>query len=310
MKQYQDKEWLYKKYWKEMLSIPTIAKLCETNQTTILYWMKKFDISRRSISEAYQNIPKETRKKMGKLFYKGQTAWNKGIPRLKETKLKISESHKGKILSERHKNKISRSLSLLNHNICHLNKKAIEWINGELLGDAGLEVNSKYSASINYGSKYKEYIQYVNNILKSFGINKMGKIRKCQDKNWGNFSYKYRSLSYNRLSSLYKKWYPEGKKIIPKDLELTPITLRQHYIGDGSLAKPARGKNRPYIILCTNGFPISDVKWLVNKLINLGFKAKRQPSANAVYISTYSTKDFLDYIGKCPVKCYEYKWAY
>ncbi|GAJ16965.1 unnamed protein product, partial [marine sediment metagenome] len=38
-----------------------------------------------------------------------------------------------------------------------------------------------------------------------------------------------------------------------------------------------------------------------------GFQCTRE-SDNKIHISTKSTKDFLNYIGPCPVKCYEYKW--
>jgi len=80
-------------------------------------------------------------------------------------------------------------------------------------------------------------------------------------------------------------------------------------IGDGCLKHPKNGK--PYIVLATCGFPIEDVKWLVKELDKLGFKSTRWPSDNTIYISTYSTKDFLKYIGnKSPTKCYDYKFNY
>ena len=62
--------------------------------------------------------------------------------------------------------------------------------------------------------------------------------------------------------------------------------------------------------LSTCGFSISDVEWLISQLNELGFKATRMSSNNVIHISTYSAKAFLNYIGKCPVKCYQYKWNY
>ena len=76
----------------------------------------------------------------------------------------------------------------------------------------------------------------------------------------------------------------------------------------GYLAHPL--KRRPYIVLYTCGFSISDVNWLIEQVNSLGFKATKYSSRNSIYISTYSTKDFLNYIGKCPIKCYQYKWNY
>jgi hypothetical protein len=203
-----------------------------------------------------------------------------------------------------------RSIGEANHfvqgNHCNLTEKAIEWINGELLGDGCLQSSSIYSARFNYGSKYPEYIQYVSDILKSFGIKQGGKITKQYYKETNCYAYLYASLRYAELFSIYKKWYPDGKKIIPRDIILTPSICKQWYIGDGSLIYREKGKS--YIELATNGFSVSDVRWLVKELIELGFRATRRPSRNTIGISTHSTKQFLDYIGSSPVECYQYKW--
>lgn len=49
---YRDKAWLWEKYWGEELSLPKIAYLAQASQPTILYWMRKLGIPRRTISEA------------------------------------------------------------------------------------------------------------------------------------------------------------------------------------------------------------------------------------------------------------------
>ena len=204
---------------------------------------------------------------------------------------------------------VSKALHLAKVNHCKLSYKAKQWISGELLSDGCLHSYSKYSAHFVYGSKYKEYIQYISDTLKSFGIKQTGKIYKRYHKEYNCYTYQYGSLSYKELLPIRNLWYPNRKKIIPRDLKLTPIILLHEMIGDGSLKHPKKGK--PYIILATCGFPIKDVKWLVEKLNKLGFISTRQPSNNTIYISTYSTKDFLKYIGnKSPIKCYDYKFNY
>lgn len=206
-------------------------------------------------------------------------------------------------------NIITRSHSLGSHlvksNYCNLSKEARDWINGALLGDGYLQKISNYSAQIYYGSSKKKYIQYVSNTLDSFGIKQTGRIKKHYYEKWNCSSYYYSSLTYVELLPIRQKWYPKGKKIVPRDIELTPITCQQWYIGDGSLSHQ-RNYNS-YIALCTEGFPISDVEFLKEKLIKLGFKVTRHAD-NTLYISTKSVPDFLDYIGLCPVKCYQYKW--
>ena len=207
----------------------------------------------------------------------------------------------------------TRSISEANHlikaNYCNLSDIARQWIDGELLGDGSLQPRSKHSASFTYTSKHKEYIEYVSNTLKSFRIKQAGKIRKRYHKDFNCYDYNYCSLSYKELLSIRKRWYPNGKKLIPRNLELTPLVLRQEMIGDGCLKHSKNGKS--FIILSTHGFPIEDVGWLVSQLNELGFKSSRQPSENSIYISTYSTKQFLKYIGnKSPTKCYDYKFNY
>jgi len=205
---------------------------------------------------------------------------------------------------------ISRRTIYENTNHCNLSQKAIEWINGELLGDGSLRFVSKQSAKFMYGSKHLEYIQYISDTLKSFGIEQSGKIRERIDKKYKSQSWQYESLSYSELLSIRKKWYPEGEKIVPKDIKLSPITCRQWHIGDGSLLHPK--KSKPYIVLATNSFSILDIEWLRIQLINIGIKAtsRKSTSGETIYISVYSIKDFLDYIGECPVECYKYKFNY
>jgi len=254
IKKYQNKEWLYKKYWDEELSIYQIADIYKMSYGDIYYWFKKHNILIRSHSEA---------------------------------------------------NHLARG----NH--CNLSQEAIEWIQGELLGDGCLCSRYINSASFVYGSKYLEYCQYISDTLKSFGIKQVGKINKSCNKRWGREeSYKYCSHTYSELLPIYKKWYPEGKKIIPKDMKLTPMTCRQWYIGDGNLAHYKNITRRPRISLATCGFSISGVEWLIKQLIELGFKATRWPAHNIIGISAYSTKQFLDYIGNSPVSCYDYKFNY
>lgn len=196
-------------------------------------------------------------------------------------------------------------------NYCNLTKEAFEWLNGELLGDASLNSRSPFSARLSYTSKYLEYCEYVSNTLALYGIEQTGNINKrtINDKRCkGEFySYTYTSLRYEELYPLYKRWYPEGKKIVPKNIKLIPLTIRQWYIGDGCLIHTKKGN--PYITLATNAFIISDVEWLKEQLIKIGFKVIRQPS-NILRISSYSIMNFLNYIGKCPVRCYQYKFDY
>jgi len=183
--------------------------------------------------------------------------------------------------------------------------EALEWLNGELLGDGCVRAKSSQTASFVYGSKFLEYIKYVSYTLRRFGIIRAGKIRRYYNKKYGNWLYMYTSCSYYELKFLQELWYPDGIKDVPVDLELTPLVCRQWYIGDGTLACSG---HTYFIVLSTQAFSKSGVVSLAKQLTNIGIQATRQLSSNTIYISTHSVKDFLTYIGKCPVDCYKYKW--
>lgn len=76
---YKNKDWLYDQYWNKNKSSPQIAKECNVSKTIILRNLKKFNIKRRTSSQAH----------------KGQKSWNKGKTNVysKETLKKISENH-------------------------------------------------------------------------------------------------------------------------------------------------------------------------------------------------------------------------
>jgi len=92
---YNDKQWIHNQYWNERKSIREISDECNVSQSTIFSYMKKFKIPRRTMTEAK----------------KGQIPWIKGKNHSKESKRKMSESHKGKKFSENHRENLSKALS-------------------------------------------------------------------------------------------------------------------------------------------------------------------------------------------------------
>ena len=91
---------------------------------------------------------------------------------------------------------LSESVHLVKANHCSLSKKTTEWLNGELLGDGCLSSRYNLSARILYTSKHVEYILYISDTLKSFGIEQSGKINTKYHKNLNCYTYSYKSLSY------------------------------------------------------------------------------------------------------------------
>ncbi|GAG69434.1 unnamed protein product [marine sediment metagenome] len=104
MKLYQDREWLYRKYWDEELNGREIGDICGVSSSNISYWMHKLNIQFRSKSEANKNPSEEIRMKMSEA--------HKGKHPSEETKKRMSKNHKGMeghIQSEETREKMSIS---------------------------------------------------------------------------------------------------------------------------------------------------------------------------------------------------------
>ena len=76
---YRDKKWLYKKYWKQGMSLYKIAQLCGRDRTTIEDWMDKHNIPRRSRSEWQKRVTRANRKRYHRSLY---TRFIAGIRRI------------------------------------------------------------------------------------------------------------------------------------------------------------------------------------------------------------------------------------
>lgn len=98
------KEKLRELYVLRKLSMVEIAKRLKCDNKTVAYWMDKFGIPRRSLSEALRGrkVTEESRRKM-RLAAKKR--WERP-----EEREKASRAHSGVRLSEEHKQKISKSL--------------------------------------------------------------------------------------------------------------------------------------------------------------------------------------------------------
>lgn len=187
-----------------------------------------------------------------------------------------------------------------------LSPEAKEFLAGELLGDGCLYTRSRPGVRYKHTSKYQQYIQWLERTLVGFGI----ETGRTHSRSFGGReAYFYESLSYRGdLAAMYERWYPERKKRIPEDLVLTPLVCRQWYIGDGGLL-PAWGKDQ-YARFATCCFTVDEVVFLADKLKDLGFDARiqRDRSYLLIRLTVQSTRDFLKYIGHCPIACYAYKW--
>lgn len=183
----------------------------------------------------------------------------------------------------------------------------LEVINGCLLGDGSL-YQRKYTSSLSYRCKHKSICKSLSSSLPRLYRTEP---RRCSyvDKrtNKEYVSYQIDSISNFHFHELRQKWYPNGKKIIPRDLVLTPETCYWWYLGDGS-----SGNNS--LVICTNGFAVSDVEFLLSIFpVKAQLYIQKNKKTNKEYpmISITSIENrlkFLNFIGRCRHKEYNYRW--
>lgn len=184
-----------------------------------------------------------------------------------------------------------------------LSPSLLELIEGELLGDGSLR-RYKNGALFAYTSKYYDYAVWLTDQFEREGI-ECSEIGEYHHEA-GNVVFKFQTLTYKELGDLYDRWYdaPASKRL-PQDFALTPIKLRQWFIGDGSNVTESKAK----YIACYSAFSPEDKSRLKAMLEQiLGRSLVFHESGNKIYINADAVKRLFDYVGACPVSCYEYKW--
>lgn len=107
------------------------------------------------------------------------------------------------------------------------------------------------------------------------------------------------------FTQLRRKWYPNGKKIIPIDLVLTPLTIAVWFWDDGS----NNVENRS-CCFCTNGFTKSDINIILEKLKFFGISGNID-SRKVIRVDAWSYKTLVDLVSPFMFwKCMEHKIAY
>jgi hypothetical protein len=201
-----------------------------------------------------------------------------------------------------------------------LPKGAIDFLEGELLGDGHLNRTGKRNACYVHTSEHREYIEYLQKMFSEWEIEYHDIQSRLHTKSYtpGKTTYAMNTVTYPFLGKMQNRWYPlgAGSKRVPKDIVLAPVTCRQWYIGDGALCTDTKSSRSSTIILCTDRYPLGDVEFLAQKLREIGIKTTTFLLRDKFYrlkLSATQAWYFLEYIGPCPAKIieiYGYKWSF
>ena len=154
------------------------------------------------------------------------------------------------------------------------NINQIPLIIGTLLGDSNLNKRGEGRASLRMGhaKDQLEWLKLKRNALE--GV-EFGNLNVYSSANRQPF-YSVNSKCTAIWTSYYDYFYPDGKKIMPRDLiteYFSDLMLATWYLDDGVLAERG-GKGRPSARIATHGFDVSDVEWLSDFLNNRGYECK------------------------------------
>ena len=252
-------------------------------------------------------------------MYRGKRPSKDALKKLSETMLQKDIA----VMFDVHPNTVSdwfgryglkQRLIYTEHNHVDLSEEALEFLDGTMLGDSSIERFGS-SGRVELSSKYKEYAEWYGGQLAEFGLEQSGAVASRKTVAWlkgrkiESVGHRYKSKKYFELKQYADRFYPDGvNKVVPRDIRITPLSVKMWYIDDGTLAPFSRSSQ---IVLCTDSFPKDDVLFLVNKLHDIGFSVGYYACRNRIRLNSGSVQDFLDYIG-APTgivkECYGYKW--
>ncbi len=179
-----------------------------------------------------------------------------------------------------------------------LSKVQEQIVLGSILGDGYLRKKLNAHLEITHSIKQKEYVDWQYQILKDI----VNTPPKAYEGNNGKVGYRFYTKSIPELTILYSKFYKNGKKIIPKGINLSPLSLAVWYMDDGS-----KSRNAGYLN-CQQFDSISQSN-LLKILEDFGIKAKlhKDKIYKRIYISSLGMLTLKNLIKQFIVPSMRYK---
>jgi hypothetical protein len=117
---------------------------------------------------------------------------------------------------------------------------------------------------INHSIKAKKYVDWKYSVLRGICVSPPIK-RRIDEK---RVAYRFFTRQHPELSKLYKRFYREGKKLIPPEIKLNPVILAVWFMDDGSKTKKGD------IYLNSQQFDFKSQRRLLHALRRIGIRAR------------------------------------
>jgi LAGLIDADG DNA endonuclease family protein len=193
------------------------------------------------------------------------------------------------------------------------------FIDGIIISDGHYRVSGNpplsSSMDISQRSDRADWIEIIRSVFEEHGIisvvtSRDGGTRLLKSGKLLNVSPSVylRTISYRNLLSERIRWYPDGKKIVPRDLVITdPRFLANWYMGDGNVST-STGILR--IGLHTNGFIEEDAQWLSRQFdsqLSMHSAVGHWNNQPILQITHKNAAKFIDLVRPFVTKSFEYK---
>lgn len=283
-------------YFEKNMSMAVIGNMLNLSGATISYYFKKFNIKSNRTQKLEINISKEL---LEDLYINNRLKIHEIAEKINISTITVSKYLNRFCIPIRG----AGSYNILPEII--FNDKQYDFFDGLMISDGSLVASMsdgrRRNAKISCAFKYEEFAKYIINNL-DLNSNVGYKIHKSDRyKNGSCGQYWFMSQNNIFFTKERGRWYPSGIKKIPNNFRFSPTSMNIAYLGDGSISDGA-------VSLSLNAFSHDEIDDIIGKkLTDIGLKFTIQKT-KILRITRASTPDFLSFIGKCPVKCYEYKW--
>lgn len=205
------------------------------------------------------------------------------------------------------------------------NDRQKEIFEGCMLGDGGLTWGTNYCCFCN-GDLHEDYLIWLKKQLGIEDISRITPRYNCDDNDVINF-YRLITKAIPSIRDEHKRWYPYETrrgtrqkiqpKLIPKDIELTPIKLLFWYIGDGTYPKKYKAAYFTNCLYFDDWTVLSDK---ICKLLDADngahiFKSRKDNIGRQRYalrLNKELTRKFFDLVDSLDFiipECYQYKFG-
>lgn len=185
-----------------------------------------------------------------------------------------------------------------------------ELVDGLLLGDGSIESKNGKTGRLSIGQAgpRRPWVDQLHSEFCKFGVtsslyDRSGGPTIIKGKNCVNADARIlRTHTYTWFGEQWQRWYPNGTKIVPLDVKLTPLSIALWYFGDGI------GSTNKYVSFCTDSFTRSCNESICNVLQNTyGWHPTISYRNRILLLRCEDRKSLLDMIEPLTPECFRYK---